>query len=135
MMGMSAARKAGQGGIVTCMAPDVCKTPVGNAVVPIPYMIISQLDWAQRTVPTVKFGDLEAFTMNSRLDKVVGDEPGTLGGVVSGVNRGWCRPRSMHSTVLIDGFELIHNVNLYDMNCAGPEGTGNTVGSLLYFDN
>ena len=131
---MSAARKAGQNGIVMCMAPDVCKTQVGPATVPIPYMIISKLDWAIRTDTSVKFTDQEAFTMNSRLDKVVGDEPGALGGVVSGVNRGMCKPQSNHTSVTVGGYELVQNVNFYQMNCSGPDGTGNTVGQLMFFD-
>ncbi|WP_421701026.1 DUF4150 domain-containing protein [Aliiroseovarius sp.] len=133
-MTMTAARKSGPAGMITCMAPDVCKTPVGSAVVPIPYMITSMLDWAVRTEPTVKLTELEAFTMNSRTDKVVGDEPGTLGGVKSGVNKGWCRPISQHFNVQVGGYELIQNNNLYDMNCAGPEGPGNTIGRLVYYE-
>lgn len=131
---MTAARKQGKGGIVTCMAPDVCKTQIGPATVPIPYMIISQLAWAIRTDTSVKFTDLEAFTMNSRLDKVVGDEPGTLGGVMSSVNRGMCRPKSNHMAVQVGGYELVQNSNLYEMNCNGPDGPFNTIGSLLYFE-
>ena len=134
MIEMSAARKSGKGAMITCLAPDVCKTPVGNSVVPIPYMITSQLSWAQMTAPSVKLTDLEAFTMNSRTDKVVGDEPGTVGGVKSGVNRGWCKPISKKTNVFVEGAELIQNDNFYEMNCAGPNGAGNTVGKLLYFD-
>lgn len=130
----SAARHSGSGATITCMAPDVCKTPVGNTVVPIPYMITSQLSWAQRTAATVEITGLQAFTMNSRTDKVVGDEPGTIGGVKSGVNRGWCRPQSRKINVFVEGFELIEDANLYEMNCAGPEGPGNTIGRLVYFE-
>jgi hypothetical protein len=133
-MDMSAIRHSGKGGIITCMAPDVCKTPVGSSIVPIPYMIISQIAWAQKTAKSVKLTDLEAFTMKSRTDKVVGDEPGTAGGVKSSVNRGWCKPISNHGTVLVEGAELIQSNNLYDMNCAGPNGAGNTVGRIMYFD-
>lgn len=133
-MEMSAARKSGKGAQIVCLAPDVCKTPVGNAVVPIPYMIVSQLAWAVRTATKTSMTDLDGFTMNSRTDKVVGDEPGTLGGVKSGVNRGWCRPKSKKTNVFIEGHELIQNDNIYEMNCAGPEGPSNTVGKLVYFE-
>jgi len=133
-MEQSAARHSGSGAQIMCLAPDVCKTPVGNSVVPIPYMITSQLSWAQRTASSVKMTDQEAFTMNSRTDKVVGGEPGTLGGVKSGVNRGWCRPQSKKVSVFVEGYELIENDNLYEMNCSGPEGPGNTVGRLMYFE-
>lgn len=130
----SAARHSGKNGIITCLAPDVCKTPVGTAVVPIPYMIISKLDWSTKTVSHTKMTKLKAFNMKSRTNKVMGDEPGTIGGVKSGVNRGWCRPQSNKTGVEIDGAELIQNNNLYEMNCAGPEGAGNTVGRLTYFE-
>jgi hypothetical protein len=130
----SAARNSGKQAIITCLAPDVCKTQVGNAVVPIPYMIISKLDWSQKTVPSVTLTGQEAFTMDSRTDKVTGDEPGSLGGVKSGVNKGYCRPQSNKSTVFVGGAELIQDSNFYEMNCAGPNGAGNTIGRLVFFE-
>jgi len=130
----TAARNNGADAMIVCLAPDVCLTPIGTSMVPVPYMIVSKLSWAHRTVPSVKFTDLEAFTMNSRTDKVTGNEAGTGGGVNSGVNIGWCRPISKKTNVFVKGYELIENDNLYDMNCAGPEGPANTVGRLNYFD-
>ncbi len=130
----SAARKQGANATIICMAPDVCKTPVGSAVVPIPYMIVSRLDWATQTVPDVKITNQEAFNMASRTNKVMGDEPGNLGGIKSNVNRGWCRPMSNDVTVMVGGRELIRNNHLYEMNCAGPHGPGNTIGRLLFMD-
>lgn len=132
-MDRSAARKDGKGGVITCLAPDVCKTPVGDKVIPIPYMITSQLMWTEREAQTVKFGGLKAFNMNSRTNKVVGDEPGTVGGIKSGVNRGYCKPITNHMTVTVEGFQLVLHTCNYEMNCAGPEGSGNTVGQLMYF--
>ncbi|WP_407673356.1 PAAR-like domain-containing protein [Paracoccus caeni] len=64
--------------MIVCLAPDVCLTPIGSAMVPVPYMIVSRLDWSQRTAPHTTFGGQEAFTMASRTDKVVGNEPGTV---------------------------------------------------------
>lgn len=130
----SAARHAGKNGIITCLAPDVCKTQIGGSVVPVPYMIISKLDWSEMTVSKVQITGQQAFNMNARTGKVTGNEPGTLGGVKSGVNLGWCRPQSNKSSVFIDGAELVQNDNLYEMNCAGPHGPGNTVGRLTYYE-
>lgn len=130
----TAARHSGKNAIIVCLAPDVCKTPVGNVVVPLPYMIISQLDWSEKTVSHTQLTGLKAFNMNARTNKVTGDEPGTLGGVKSGVNLGWCRPQSNKSSVFVDGAELIQNDNIYEMNCAGPDGAGNTIGRLVYFE-
>lgn len=130
----SAARHSGKNAIITCLAPDVCKMPVSSAVVPIPYMIISKLDWSKKTIKHTKMTGLEAFNMDSRTNKVTGDEPGSLGGVVSGVNKGWCRPQSNKTGVFIDGAEILQNNNLYEMNCAGPNGASNTIGRLSYFE-
>lgn len=130
----SAARHSGKNAIITCMAPDVCKTQVGNAVVPIPYMIISKLDWSDKTSKDVELTGMKAFNMDARTNKVTGDEPGSLGGVKSGVNKGWCRPQSNKTSVFVNGAELLQNNNLYEMNCAGPDGAGNTIGRLMYFE-
>lgn len=130
----SAARANGKNAIITCLAPDVCKTQVGNSVVPIPYMIISKLDWSDKTSTDTVLTGTEAFNMDSRTNKVTGDEPGKLGGVKSGVNKGWCRPQSNKTSVFVNGAELLQNNNLYEMNCAGPNGAGNTMGKLTYFE-
>ena len=130
----SAARHSGNTAKIVCLAPDVCLTPVGNAVVPIPYMIISDLAWSVKTASSTTFTDQEAFTMASRTDRVTGDEPGKNGGIKSGVNLGYCRPISKKTSVFVEGRELIQNDNLYDMNCNGPDGPGNTVGKLIFFE-
>jgi hypothetical protein len=133
-MGQSAARHSGKGATILCLAPDVCLTPMGPSMVPVPYMIVSKLDWSQKTHANVSLTGSDAFTMQSRTDKVTGDEPGTGGGVVSGVNKGWCRPKTNRTSIFVGGHELINNDHIYDMNCAGPNGPGNTVGRLIYFE-
>lgn len=130
----TAARHSGTSAMIICLAPDVCLTPIGGAMVPIPYMIVSSLDWSAKTISNTKFTAQKAFTMASRTNKVTGDEPGTGGGVTSGVTGGWCRPKSNRSSVFVDGHELINNDNVYEMNCAGPDGPSNTVGRLVYFE-
>ncbi|TRW95369.1 DUF4150 domain-containing protein [Paracoccus sp. M683] len=130
----SAARHSGKNATIVCLAPDVCKTQVGGSAVPIPYMIISRLDWSERTVSSIQLTGLKAFNMNARTNKVTGNEPGKMGGVKSGVNLGWCRPQSNKVDIFIDGAELIQNDNLYEMNCNGPDGPGNTIGRLVYYE-
>ena len=133
-MEMSAAQHSGKSATIVCLAPDVCLTPVGNAVVPIPYMIISKLEWSVKTANSTILTDQEACTMASRTDKETDDEPGSKGGVKSGVNTGYCRPISKKTNVFVEGKELVQNDNLYDMNYNGPNGPGNTVGKLIYFE-
>ncbi|MCO6383329.1 MAG: DUF4150 domain-containing protein [Vannielia sp.] len=133
-MDHSGARASGKQAIIACLAPDVCLTPCGCGVAPIPYMIVSRLDWAVQTTTSTELTNQQAFTMASRTDKVTGDEPGVKGGIVSGVNLGWCRPKSNKSSVFVEGRELIQNDNLYEMNCNGPDGPSNTIGKLVYYD-
>lgn len=133
-MEQSGARAKGKQAIIACLAPDVCLTPCGSGVAAIPYMIISKLDWSVQTTTSTQLTGQEAFTMASRTNKVTGDEPGIKGGMKSGVNLGWCRPKSNKSSVFVEGRELIHNDNLYEMNCNGPNGPSNTIGRLVYYD-
>lgn len=70
-----------------CMAmPDVCKTPSPAGPVPIPYPSIGMLDQAKKTSTKVKFKGKEACTKKSEMSRCQGDEAGSAGGVVSGVN-------------------------------------------------
>ena len=133
-MAKSAARHSGRQAMIVCLAPDICKTPIGGSMVPVPYMIISRLDWSQQTIPDTTIAGREAFTMASRTDKVTGNEAGKGGGLKSGVNKGWCRPISNKSSFFVNGREVLQHDCLYDMNCAGPDGPGNTVGKLRFVE-
>jgi len=117
---------------VVSLVPDVCKSPAA----PVPYSVVARLTDSERTTTTVHFsgkGSSDTFTLNSRLTTLSGDEAGTGGGVISGVNRGWSRPINGSATVRAQGFGVVQEkVSLFWMNCAGPEGPGNTVGMLLF---
>lgn len=102
--------------MVVCLAPDVCKTPAGSAMVPVPYTITCKFDVATDTADTVRYNGDPAFTMASRLPKVQGEEPGTGGGILSGVNRGTCRPIVSSSTVKANGQFIVRHNDLMQMN-------------------
>lgn len=131
-MDATAARWHKPGMKIVCLAPCVCKTPMGSSMVPVPYMIVASLKDATRTVPTVLFGGEEAFTMNSRITTLTGNEPGTGGGIVSGVNVGWCRPQTNKPSFVVGGNPVIQHDCVYEMNCSGPDGSSNTIGKLIY---
>ena len=118
--------------LVKCLAPDVCLTPMGSSVVPVPYTITSKFNVAEKTAPKVNYGGLPAFTMESRLPRVEGDEQGTGGGILSKVNRGYCRPVAHSGTVRAHGQYVIRHGDLMHMNCNGPDGPSNTVGRVVY---
>ncbi|MGV0911512.1 PAAR-like domain-containing protein [Martelella sp. FOR1707] len=133
-MSRSAARNTGKANSIVCLSPCVCLTPRGPKMVPVPYMIVSKLEWSTKTISNTGFGGDQAFTMESRTEKVTGNEPGTGGGVSSGVNVGWCRPQSNKSSFLVEGHQVLQDNCVYEMNCAGPDGPSNTLGKLNYDD-
>jgi hypothetical protein len=79
----------GSGGMSTVF-PDVCKTPVGSAVVPIPYPNIGMSSDTVSGPTSVTFDGQMPMTKSAKYSKSTGDEPGTLGGVISGVNKSEC---------------------------------------------
>jgi hypothetical protein len=72
------------GGIATATAPDVCNTPGAG---PIPYPNIARSVDLKNGTRTIKVdGGNPAAIYGSEFYKSTGDEPGTIGGVKSGVN-------------------------------------------------
>lgn len=77
--------------------PDVCLTPMGPAMVPVPYMLYTSFEGSDNCIANVRFNGKPAFVWDhSHAPRVTGDEPGTGGGVKSGVNVGrtWAHEKS-----------------------------------------
>lgn len=127
------ARKTSEAYVVST-TPDVCLTPMGSKKVPVPYSIVASFFDAIKTVVSVLFKGLQSFFMGSRISRVEGDEAGTEGGVESSVNRGAVRPIRGSSTVHAAGQPVIRHDDPMEMNCAGPEGKGNTKGKVVYLN-
>ena len=71
------------------VAPDVCLTPVGGGMEPVPYQLFADLSGSMKCIDSVRFNQKPCYVYDYSLAPfVVGDEPGTGGGVRSGVNRG-----------------------------------------------
>jgi len=118
--------------IIICLTPDVCKTPLGASLVPVPYPIIAKFDAAKATSQKTNFEGNPVFHMGSFLPQVQGDEAGVGGGIVSGVNIGCCKPIQHSSTLKTEGEWVVRHGDLMEMNCAGPKGTGNTKGKIIF---
>ena len=93
--------------------PDVCKTPappppVGPGQIPVPYPNTGMLNQAQKTSTKVKFVNKEVVTLKSEIRKSMGDEAGTLGGMISGMNMDKVTFKKGSSTVKIEGQPCIH---------------------------
>jgi hypothetical protein len=112
-----------------CMAmPDVCKTPmpppVGQA--PIPYPNNGMLNQATNVSSKVKFVNKEVVTMKSKIPKSMGDEAGTLGGLISGKNMDEVDPKKGSSKVKVEKQECLHLTSMTGhngTNANAPLGT------------
>ena len=94
----------------TCFAmPDVCKTPVpGGPPVPIPYPNTGMVMQVTGESTKVKICNFGAVTKKSEMPRSMGDEPGTLGGVVSNVNMNKVVYKKGSSKVKVEGQALQH---------------------------
>lgn len=102
---------------VVCSAPSVNLTQVGNAVVPVPYQVVSKskLKISADTVPYILLGGKEAFVKRSHTTKATGDEKGSKKGVVSGTVSGKAEPISFDGTVKGDGDFMIRDSETFFM--------------------
>lgn len=117
--------------LVISIVPDVCWTPVNGVMVAVAYTIIGRVDNAIDTDPKYLICGNPALTTKSRIPSVEGNEAGTGGGIISGVNCGWCRPIEHSTTFKSSGNWLVREGDLFAMNCAGPDGPANTYGRLV----
>lgn len=79
----------GSGGMSTVF-PDVCKTPVGSAVVPIPYPNIGKSSDTSKGPKTVTTDGQMPMVKEAQYSMSSGDEAGTLKGVISSDQKGVC---------------------------------------------
>ncbi len=113
-----------KGGMANITAPDVCKTTVGPAVVPIPYPNIAQLPMAVPTATKVFIDGALALTKESKIPSSNGDEAGASGGggVVSAKVMGPTQFVMSSQKVKIEGKPAVRLNDLCKLN------DGNTVG-------
>jgi len=70
--------------------PDVCKTPAAPSPVPIPYPNLGQsMDTSQGPTTVTTDGQMP-MVKGAQYSRSTMDEPGTIGGVISGVNMSVC---------------------------------------------
>ncbi|WP_233561068.1 PAAR-like domain-containing protein [Sorangium cellulosum] len=106
-MKMPAATKAG--GMCFAM-PDVCKVPAPPAPpVPTPFPNIGTLNGCESTVSKVLVQKKETVTEASKMPSSKGDEAGTLGGMVSNVNRGQVTFKRASSKVYAKGKKIVYH--------------------------
>jgi hypothetical protein len=110
-------------GIVNVSAlPDACKTPTPAGPTPIPYLNIARdADLVKGSKRVRIHGDPIALR-KSRLSKSTGDEPGTLGGIISGKTLGKMTWGSSSPDVCVEGQGVVrffepthHNCNTFNV--------------------
>ncbi|CAM2008038.1 DUF4150 domain-containing protein [Acanthopleuribacter pedis] len=75
---------------VTICFPDVCKTPTPGGPIPIPYPNIGRSADTAKAAKKVKADGCPVSKSNSNIRMTCGDEPGVLGGIISGKIKGKC---------------------------------------------
>ncbi len=113
-------------GLIVSLTPDVCKTPVGSSMVPVPYSITAKQGDDANTAATVRFTKKRAHNMGSLVTKSTGAQPGTGTGVKSGTVGSVCHPKTHSAKVRINGKWAVRDNDTWEMN------NRNTLGKLTY---
>lgn len=104
----------------------MCLTPIGKAVVPIPYPIVDFCGHDDDYTPSVRFTGKKAMVLRSRTTHVHGDAPGTKKGVKSGTVESISEPIGHADQVRAEGSNVIRHLDRFKMN------SGNTVGEAQF---
>jgi uncharacterized Zn-binding protein involved in type VI secretion len=104
-------------GVAVCSAPDVCNTPGAG---PVPYINVAYSRGLVKGSVTVKVDGQPAALKESEFLPSYGDEPGTGGGVISGVNRGKAKFTNYSFDVKIEGRNVARLTDSMSMNGNGP---------------
>ncbi|MCF6323060.1 MAG: DUF4150 domain-containing protein [Gammaproteobacteria bacterium] len=115
----------GSGDKAVASAPDVCKTPVGSAVVPVPYPNISQSSTLKKGSKTVKINGQPTALKGSTFASSDGDQAGSLGGIASGVTGKETEFISYSFDVKIEGRNVVRHADMTTHN------KKNTMGMVL----
>ncbi|MGD2205988.1 MAG: DUF4150 domain-containing protein [Anaerolineae bacterium] len=125
-MGFPIATK--KSGFICFAFPDVCKTQVGPAQVPIPYPNLGQLSDATNVSDgegEVLAGGNHVILEDSEIQQTSGDEAGSIGGVKSGVTKGAAKFTKASGSV------LIHNKGVVRMLDTTTQNDENATGFVL----
>jgi hypothetical protein len=105
--------------------PNVCKTQVGPATVPIPYPSVGQLTSATGTASSVLAGGSPVVTQASTISSTTGDAPGTLLGVKVPSVSGAVTFKTASATVFAEGSGVVRMLDQTEQNA------GNALGVVL----
>lgn len=105
------------------LQPDVCLTPVGSNIVPIPYPIKGEFKEATAASRNVKHqGDPAVLHGQTFIPKVTGDARGVKGGVKSGTYLDKAEPKDKSSTSTSNAKAWVREADLIWMNARNTMG-------------
>ncbi len=119
---------------IVSLSPDVCLTPVGSSVVPIPYPVVDYCGHDRNYTSSVRFTGYRAMVMRSCTTHVHGDAPGTKKGVKSGTVESICEPIGHASQVKAEGSHVIRHLDRFWMNNKNTQGEAIFVKNTKTFD-
>jgi hypothetical protein len=111
---------------IVSLFPDICLTPRGKVMVPVPYNIHDIVEHDENFTPSVKFTGEKAMVFRSRTSHVHGNEQGTGGGIKSGTTPGECEPIGHASQLNAEGSPVIRHQDRFFMN------NRNTIGEARF---
>ena len=112
--GQSIVTQKSGGKLIT--GPDVCKTPSPGGPIPIPYPNIAMSSDLAKGSKKVKINGAPACLKGSNFSKSMGDQAGSLGGVISGKTGGMAEPTTYSFDVKIEGKNVVRNLDLFQSN-------------------
>ncbi|GLX80361.1 type VI secretion protein [Thalassotalea insulae] len=107
--------------------PDVCKTQVALAVVPIPYPNIGLSDTAVPNVDNVIINAMPAHNLMTEVPESNGDEPGVEGGIISGMIMGPVKHELGSFKVMLMAAPATTMTSVTGQNGSEPNAPGLTI--------
>jgi hypothetical protein len=106
--------------------PDVCKTPAPPAPpIPIPYPNVAKSSDASQTATSVKADGQKIMIKKSVYSTSTGDEPGSIGGIVSNCIKGKAQFIIYSFDIKAEGQNVPRNMDMMKQN---GRGSYNAVG-------
>lgn len=105
------------GWLIICDFPDVCKTPIGSSMVPVPYPVTAKLTDSVSVVKSVKTNSKPIVVYDkTKVSKTLGDQAGVGKGVKSGTVGGKCYPKTKSKTVKAGKKYIVREKDKFGMN-------------------
>lgn len=105
------------GWIIIYDFPDVCKTPLGSSMVPVPYPVTAKLTDSVSVVKTVKVNNKSVIVYDkSSVAKTIGDQAGIGKGIKSNKVGDHCFPNKHSKTVRANKKLIIRHKDKFWMN-------------------